>query len=54
MCGLKIPGNHMSYSLNSLESGYLGDSIGDYYGDTGSLDYSPHGTTIVRQGGFLA
>ena len=34
----------MSYSLNSLKGGYIGDCIGDYYrgikGDTRSLDYS--------------
>ena len=23
--------NHMSYSLNSLKGGYIGDYIGDYY-----------------------
>ena len=22
---------HMSYSLNSLKGGYMGDNIGDYY-----------------------
>ena len=34
----------MTYSLNSLKEGYIGDSIGDYYGvtqgDTRSLDCS--------------
>ena len=33
---------HVSYSLNSLKQGYIGDYIGDYYrvyqGDTRSLD----------------
>ena len=33
---------HMSYSLNSLKGGYIGDYIRDYYrvikGDTRSLD----------------
>ena len=24
-------GKHMSYSLNSLKGGYIGDYIGDYY-----------------------
>ena len=24
-------GTHMSYSLNSLKGGYMGDYIGDYY-----------------------
>ena len=37
---------HMSYSLNSLKGGYIGDYIGDYYrvikGDTRSLDYSSY------------
>ena len=29
-------GNHMSYSLNSLQAGYAGDYIRDYYrGDLG-------------------
>ena len=36
----------MSYSLNSLKEGYLGDSIGEYYrvikGDTQNLDYSSY------------
>ena len=34
----------MSYSLNSLKGGYIGDYIGDYYrdikGDARSVDYS--------------
>ena len=36
----------MSYSLNSLKGGSIGDYIGDYYkrimGDTRSLDYSSY------------
>ena len=43
---------YMSYSLNSLEGGYIGDYIGDYYigvikGDTRSLDYSSYGCCII-------
>ena len=38
----------MSYSLNSLKGGYIGDYIGDYYrvikGGTRSLEYSSYGT----------
>ena len=38
---------HVSYSLNSLKGGYIGDYIGDDYrdikGDTQSLDYSSCG-----------
>ena len=37
---------HMSYSLNSLMEGYLGENIGDYYrgyqGDTRSSDYGSY------------
>ena len=37
----------MSYSLNSLKGGYIGDYIGDYYrgtkGDTRSLDNGSNG-----------
>ena len=37
----------MGYSLNSLNRGYIGEYIGDYYGvikgDTRSLDYGSHG-----------
>ena len=29
--GRKRPPKHMSYSLNSLKGGYIGDYIGDYY-----------------------
>ena len=28
----------MSYSLNSLKGGYIGDYMTDYYGDTRSSD----------------
>ena len=44
----------MSYSLNSLKGGHLGDYIGDYHrviqGDTRSLDYSSyiHNLFLVR------
>ena len=38
----------MSYSLNSLQGGYIGDyvgtTIGVITGDTWSLDYSSHGS----------
>ena len=37
----------MSYSLNSLQAGYVGDYLGDYYGDikgdTRSLEHGSHG-----------
>ena len=40
----------MSYSLNSLKGGYIGDYIGDYYrgykGDTRSLDSSSYGSDL--------
>ena len=36
----------MSYNLNSLKGGYVGDYIGDHYrlikGDTNSLDFLAH------------
>ena len=39
----------MSYSLNSLTGGYVGDYIGEYYrvikGDTWSLDHGSHGSS---------
>ena len=28
---LKVKPLHVSYSLNSLKGGYIGDHIGDYY-----------------------
>ena len=43
---------HMSYSLNSLKGGYIGDYIEDYYrvikGDTKSLDYSSYVNAQIR------
>ena len=37
---------NMSYSLNCLKGGYIGDYIGDYYrvirGDTRSLEYGSY------------
>ena len=42
----------MSYSLNSLNGGYLGDYIRIYYvgikGDTRSFDYSSYGGPIFK------
>ena len=42
--GLKAANPYMSYSLNSLKGGHIGEYIGDYYrvtqGDTKSLNYS--------------
>ena len=53
---LKDPKNGpppMSYSLNSLKGGYIGDYTWDYYkvikGDTRSLDYSSY-ETITAMG----
>ena len=41
---------YMSYSLNSLKGGYIGDHIGTIKGDikedTRSLDYSSYGVSI--------
>ena len=31
ICKSMMPSAHMSYSLNSLKGGYMGDYIGDYY-----------------------
>ena len=39
---------HMSYSLNSLKGGYIGDCMGIIKGDTRSLDYSSHETLRPR------
>ena len=40
-------GMHANYSLNSLNGGYIGGYIGEYYrGDTRSLDYSSRRTHI--------
>ena len=33
---------NMSYSLNSLKGGYIGDYMGDIKGDTRSLDYGSY------------
>ena len=38
---------HMSYSLNSLKGGYIGDSIGDIKGDTRSLDSSSYNSFVA-------
>ena len=44
---------HMSYSLNTLKGGYIGDYIGHYYrsyqGDARSLDCSSHGLQGVQR-----
>ena len=48
----------MSYSLNSLKGGYIGDYIGDYYrdikGDTRSLDYSSYDYWVLGPLGYVA
>ena len=44
----------MSYSLNSLKGGYIGDYIGVIKGDTRSLDYSSDEMERRKEGPYLA
>ena len=53
-CFEKLPGSQTSYTLNSLEAGYIGDyysigiSIGAIKGDTRRLDCSSNGIATWR------